>query len=808
MAATATLLASAALVASAPERPAIATTSAAPSTSDADRAQLLDGVSVVQSSPGSIPGPIVPFGDAFPVVLGAEGAQRMAVVSAARWGGGRVVAFGHGAFFDLGTLESSATQSGRFMTNALRWAAGDMGDLDGATIVLADHAGLRPWLEARGATVVTPGGDVAGALAGADVLVWGAWRQGAAERAAIATWVQGGGGLVASSLGWGWMQLNPALDLRAHAGNALLAPAGLAWSDGYLDRTSGDPAGFAAAAGDLELTQGTAALDALRERREALTRPQVAQAVHVLTRLIRTLPRDEASLLPALRAMTAGLGPIVPTVADPVSLYDDPLERLGLTLQIEDLRFAAPEAMPAHPAGEDFPGSVSPEAPRSALDVVVDLGRPRWHATGLYAPPGAAITASLSAGDVGRGLALRIGAFTDETWHLENWTRAPSIWSRHPLGATAVIASNAFGGPVYVEVPQGAEPVRAVVRIAGAVEAPRFVLGETTLDAWRTRVRGLGAPYAELESATIALTVPSAAIRSLDDPEALLRFWDAVQDANADLAARPRARLYPERMVADRQIGYGYMHAGYPIMTHDDVQDLVVDEPQLRRDGSWGHFHELGHNHQSGDWTFEGTGEVTVNLFTMHAYDRVLGLRSVDGGAGNRARLTPERIRSTWEAYDAAGRRFADWKADPFLALSMYIQLEQAFGWQAYTRAFAAYRSLADDERPRTDDDKRDRWLIEMSRATGRNLCPFFALWAIPVRQAACDAVAELPPWEPWDERLATATPTPFDRPTPSATAIAATSTATASAVASATPTSEATPVLGSRAWLPVAWQP
>jgi hypothetical protein len=29
-----------------------------------------------------------------------------------------------------------------------------------------------------------------------------------------------------------------------------------------------------------------------------------------------------------------------------------------------------------------------------------------------------------------------------------------------------------------------------------------------------------------------------------------------------------------------------------------------------------GQFHEAGHNHQIGEWTWDGTGEVTVNFFS------------------------------------------------------------------------------------------------------------------------------------------------------------------------------------------------
>ncbi|MFN8424446.1 MAG: M60 family metallopeptidase [Anaerolineae bacterium] len=594
----------------------------------ADRQYLLTGVQFVQSSPGSIPGPVIPFGNAFPVVLGAEGERRMPVVSAARWEKGRVVAFGHGGFFDVGTLDDTAAQSKRFFTNAITWSAAGRTALENLTIVVVGHDELRAWLAREGATVVaSDGADLATKLRGANVLIWGAWTQGPAERDLIAGWVKSGGGLVAESLGWGWMQLNPNLDIRQHAGNQLLAPAGLVWSDGYLDRTSGNPAGFATGITEVGLTQGTQALEALRDRLGTLDPREVAQAVHLLTRLIRTLPRDEGALLPELRKMTADLGAIVPTEADPVSLLKDPLQRLGLTLQIEDLRFAPPGEAPFHPAGAEFPGDVPVEAPRVTRTVAVDTRQTRWHSTGLYAPPGEKLTVTLPEAAVDLGLALRIGPFTDENWHLDDWTRAPSIWSRHPLAAATTLADTAFGGPVYIEVPDDVSFLAGTidVGIAGAVEAPYFRLGRTSVAEWRDRLRGLQAPYAELGTDKIFLTVPSSAVRALDDPEPVLRFWNEVADAQADLAQRPRERDYPERFVADRQIGYGYMHAGYPIMTFNDVKDFVVDEAALRRDGSWGHFHELGHNHQQGDWTFEGTGEVTVNLFTVYTYDHVLG---------------------------------------------------------------------------------------------------------------------------------------------------------------------------------------
>jgi len=49
----------------------------------------------------------------------------------------------------------------------------------------------------------------------------------------------------------------------------------------------------------------------------------------------------------------------------------------------------------------------------------------------------------------------------------------------------------------------------------------------------------------------------------------------------------------------------------------------------------------------------------------------------------------------------AKGAPFKDWKNNPFLALRMYIQLRDAFGWDTYKRVFSEYRALKPAERPR-----------------------------------------------------------------------------------------------------------
>jgi hypothetical protein len=273
---------------------------------------------------------------------------------------------------------------------------------------------------------------------------------------------------------------------------------------------------------------------------------------------------------------------------------------------------------------------------------------------------------------------------------LDEWKRAPEIDFSAPLKEGENDFASAFGGLIYIEVPRAAKDA-ASVSISGAIESAHYVHGQTQLTEWRV-MRHSAAPWAELESGKIILTVPSAHIREIDNPVKLMEYWDRVADACADLATIPRERKSPERYVADVQISAGYMHAGYPIMTHLDAAPRMVDIGFLMdttKGGDWGLFHEIGHNHQHPDWTFDGTGEVTVNLFTLYVIENVVGRVP-----GYKVRFSDEEIAETFKKHRAANSPYEKWKSDPFLALTMNIQLQREFGWGAFKTVFAQYRDL------------------------------------------------------------------------------------------------------------------
>jgi len=667
------------------------------------------------------------------------------IIGAGILGRGRVMAWAH----SYGSASAAARLStGRLLVNSCRWASGNNAGQDGRVRVALIDSDLEPYLAAQGLeSAKVEGGDgLAEQLQGATVLLCSRADLSAHEVDAITRFVRSGGGFVCFACPWGWAQVRhkPVSDVPL---NRVLEGAGVAFTDGYAEPT-GDGAFEAGIAPGDEFHAGRA-LDMLVQVSDGKRKaddPLLKQAGATATNAIAALPPGDLLLRPRLESILKTHAEELAPSPDRPLKEAQALERVLLALQLSELESREPAEVTAHPASSMFPGAVPVDAPSVTRSLTIDTAVARWHSTGLYASPGQPIAITLSEGVQNapqRGLRVRIGCHSDELWHHEQWKRVPRISRSWPIDSGEVRVASGFGGLVYIEVPERAKPGTVTVKVTGAVEAPLFVLGETTNKQWAERIRDLPGPWAELVCDRVILTIPSDVARKIDDPSAIMEHWVRVLDADADLAGISRNRPCPQRYVADVQISAGYMHSGYPIMTHLDAATFMTDKKGLV-DSGWGPYHEMGHNHQDGMWTFEGTGEVTCNIFTLYVLETVCGvadasLQKVMGDGAARARAK----------YFAEGRRFEKWKSDPFLALQMYAQVRLAFGWDPYRTVFAEYRALGAGNRPKTDDQKRDQWMVRMSRATGRNLGPFFEAWGVPVSEGARDSIEDLPAWMP-----------------------------------------------------------
>jgi hypothetical protein len=738
------------------------------------RSALLAGVTEI-AAPG-VPGPLAvmsPTSGA--VVLGGFRTGYAPVVATGMLGKGRVVAFGHTGYLDPETLKVGDTA--RLLSNALDWAGAEIdARIDGkpapGEFVVVGNAALAKHLGEQGRRVrnLSSGDISADRLSSVRVLVISQGAITPTAREAILSARDRGMGVVIAGLGWGWLQLNPGKALQQHPGNMLLRDAGIAFADGTLERTGQTgflaptsegaqaPEGSGVNISDRELHAG-GALDLLMSTRgERSAKPgksdkaqvrRLKQASASVELAAVAAQDDDVHLRPRLESLMREHREGLMLSAETPMGPERGLDRVLLTLQLRTIEAESSRgvAVPAHPAAAAFPGAVAQNAARVARTLEVDTGAHGWRSTGLYAPAGGTITLTMSEADAATakkaGVRVQIGAHDDRNFHHDKWTRSPSVVVSRPLSGPSVAITSAFGGLIYIDVPAAKTGERPAARdgapgesgawggsvtIAGAVESPRFVLGRTTPQAWEMQ-RALAergdVPWAEFESAKIILTVPATVAAKVADPTELMTLWDRIADSQADLAQ---------------------MHAGYPIMTHLDAAAFMTNAADLQAGrNAWGLFHELGHNHQSPLWTFDGTGEVTVNLFTMYTLETVCGVPVGDGWwwkEEDRQRLIVRHL-----GKDKAS--FEKWKSDPSTALIMYIQLQRAFGWETYKRVFAEYRDLPDRDRPRGEQQERDQWMERFSKAARRNLGPFFQAWGVPTSDAARARVADLPGWMP-----------------------------------------------------------
>uniref|UniRef100_A0A3Q1CGD3 Peptidase M60 domain-containing protein n=1 Tax=Amphiprion ocellaris TaxID=80972 RepID=A0A3Q1CGD3_AMPOC len=176
----------------------------------------------------------------------------------------------------------------------------------------------------------------------------------------------------------------------------------------------------------------------------------------------------------------------------------------------------------------------------------------------------------------------------------------------------------------------------------------------------------------------------------------------------------------------------GWMHAGYPIMTHRSTAAELVSTDHARSKGLWGPIHELGHNQQRACWEFPpNTTECTCNLWSVYVHEQVLGI--------NRAQVEKARA----EDYAKGGRKLSSW--DTFVALETYMQLQDKFGWDAFKRVFAAYHKI--NNFPNDNHGKMNLYAETFSQAVGMNLTGFFKAWGWPIQAATEEKLSKLLPW-------------------------------------------------------------
>ena len=675
------------------------------------------------------------------------GADHAAFVAVARVRNGRIFHIGHEGIMQGGF--GGGDDRGTLISNAVRW----LGQGAVATVgVQGARNELRTFLMQQGFTVVSAGPTD---LANVDVWVtdsYGEWS--ATQLADIDAFIDGGGGIMMGGHAWWWGYSNDNA-AENYPGNKLFnhLDAGLT----VTTETAVTGAQTIDPAARYDLVHALVALEQLGmhvANLTVLTLDEQRIASGAVRRALGVLPIHFPyfSLVAPLRPM---LPPGVPTAANPIEPDTMPIRALSVSIDNKYAQELPAAQVTPHAAAATFPGPVAPNVPTVTETLTIEAtfpgrpsryiysgaGAPAWRSTGLYLPAGQVATVAVPAGFTNVGLDIQIGSHSDRLWGRPRWERFPELVRRYPIEATSTQIASAFGGLVYIRVPPTATLGSFAATVTGAIPAPRYVHGSDTNTTWASD-RDAPAPWAEIGSDKFVITLRAADARVVNDPEALMGYWDDVLDADADLARVARDRPREERLVADQQISAGWLHSGYPIMGHLVHGPEAVDLATLQQSGSWGVFHELGHNHQNRHWELRGTTEATVNLWSVYAMETVVGLTPRTGHPA----LAPADRDARITSYINGGRNMtADWSV--WTALESYLQLQEAFGWSFFETLNDQYNGLTAAQAPATNDERIQMWIVRTSNVSGFDLVPFFEAWGFPVDAATRAATSGLPTW-------------------------------------------------------------
>ncbi len=680
-------------------------------------------------------------------------------IAAAFWGGGRIVALPHPGYLDFSS-HAATSDTARLYTNSIGWAANSGKKNIG---IVTNRSEARSWLAAQGYTNVTERHDWENGLTNAGLVVIELAQPTPAQSTALATFVQNGGGLLTGGVGWGYQQVG--FDLKTMTGNALLRQAGLAWANGFCEV---NPVQRATALGN-----ASAALTFAQGVWGGTTTGTVAQkleAGRAAMAVLDALPAGHALLTSINTAFGTRASTVSATPAAPVS---DPLDKAVLTWEAGRLAATPAASVTAHSTAQAVYGSIPAGADRSMRTVPIDTNKNRWLSTGMYAEPGALVTMTFPASLVGKGFFVQLGGHVDNITGREQWKRIPfGIVRRFPIDSASIKVASAFGGAIYIDVGNAGRPNLGSVNIttSGAIQAPYFVLGQTTNAAWNGGIKNYPAPYAEMACDGVIFSVPSSWIRNLSDPIALMTFWRDVVARQDWVAAHETMRTNPERINIDVQISVGLLHAGYPQQGPTDYNTVVVNGTtqgvcmtleQLRARGEWGWFHELGHEMQGrpddswNHYTFDGDVEVTVNIFANAAQE--LGAPKISPAGWGWANYPDQVMQRAISTVNNAGQPNFDSKDGyPF-----YFQLADGpKGWQAYRDVMTIYNAnhAVDRAAGLSNQQKKDLWLQRWSQASGFNMVQYMVNhWKLEVSPQAIQAVnamttsggQPLPSWMP-----------------------------------------------------------
>ncbi|MGE7936488.1 M60 family metallopeptidase [Bacillus paramycoides] len=373
-----------------------------------------------------------------------------------------------------------------------------------------------------------------------------------------------------------------------------------------------------------------------------------------------------------------------------------------------------------------------------------------YEPTGLYASPNEKITIQV---DGTQNIQAYIGTFSYEgAWYEDSLVK---LFTLKP-GENTIESPN--GGMIYLSNPVQGGTVKAEIKTGGTA-TPLFELGKHTQQDLVDMLNKYPDAHAvELKGKRSLITASPARVKkylidSNTDPVELLKKIDEsirIEDRVSGLSEEEADKHYVHFVEDTHSELYMYAYNNRTAYVGDAIQN-VLDIKKFTKDG-WGPWHEMGHQRQQIPWMWDGLGEVTTNIYSM----------SVQRAFGNPSRLETGGTYKKAFTYLSKPQSEKDYNKidDVFVKVTMFWQLDLAFGEEFYPKLHQAYRSIPNEELPKMSDEKIQAFIYNTSKVAKQNLLPFFDKWgliAMPETRQKIEALnystLTAPIWEATDSK-------------------------------------------------------
>lgn len=352
--------------------------------------------------------------------------------------------------------------------------------------------------------------------------------------------------------------------------------------------------------------------------------------------------------------------------------------------------------------------------------------------TGFYLPPNTSMNILVTSLKGTRTPELLIGTYSR---YKSKWN--PTV---KKLSAGTNTISDVDGGLLYLRFNNDAPSDQVRIRfIDGMRPIPFYQLGKTTQKDWLNMLDSIkNVPDVQLvgEKTMITFSIDNARNNKNEIQEALIKKADRIiriEDSisglfGTDPMDQPNMHKYllTESDNPDYFMAATYFRTWY---RNTDAVSAILKAENL----TWGPWHELGHMHQQGSWTWSELTEVTVNIYSM-AVEKALGITTT--------RLTSQGEWSKAASYLAkseAEKDFNNSNVSVWTRLCMFQQLKLAFGDEFYHQLHRLARR--ETQRPNSTDARMRWFMLKASTIRGKNLSSFFKKWGFKLSsQAITDA--------------------------------------------------------------------